>query len=121
MLSSVGIPVIMVSDIDKSTEFYRDILGFPVKVETPDWVEFELPEGGLALHAGAEPSPESSPRHAGRVSFSLQVEDLGATFESLREKGVEFIMGPTKQDFGASMAVFQDPDGVSWHLVQPEA
>lgn len=121
MLSNVGIPVIMVADIDRSTEFYRDVLGFPVKVETPDWVEFELSDGGLALHGGAEKPEATGPRYAGRVSFSLKVEDLDRTFETLREKGVEFIMGPTKQDFGATMAVFQDPDGVSWHLVQSDS
>jgi len=117
MLQSSGLPVITVSDLSRSTEFYRDRLGFPLKTEMPDWVEFELPEGGLALHAGGEKA-ELPARAAGRVSFSLRVEGLAQLVTELRGRGVEFIMGPTRQDFGVTMAVFQDPDGVNWHLVE---
>jgi len=120
MLPSSVMPVITVADIGASLAFYRDSLGLAVKLETPDWVELEGPSGGLALHAGGE-RMETATRVAGRVNFSLRVDDLEATCESLRERGVQFIMGPTPQDFGVTMAVFQDPDGVSWHLVAPSA
>ena len=118
MLANSVMPVITVSDIGASLVFYRDSIGFTVKLETPKWVELEGPPGGLALHAGGE-RVETAPRAAGRVNFSLRVDDLEATCESLRERGVQFIMGPTPQEFGVTMAVFQDPDGVSWHLVSP--
>ena len=120
MLNQIGLAVVTVSDINRSLEFYRDLLNFPVKVETPDWVEFDLPGGGLALHAGGE-VVEMSARTAGRVGFSVQVEDVNQAYEELREQGIEFIMAPTRQDFGVTMAVFQDPDGVNWHLVQPDS
>jgi catechol 2,3-dioxygenase-like lactoylglutathione lyase family enzyme len=120
MFANSVMPVITVADIGASLAFYRDSLGFAVKVETPEWVELQGGSGGLALHAGGE-RVESATRAAGRVNFSLRVDDLEATCESLRERGVEFIMGPTPQEFGVTMAVFQDPDGVSWHLVAPGA
>jgi lactoylglutathione lyase len=120
MLTSAAMPVITVSDLGASLSFYRDVLGLPLKVETPEWAEFEGPGAGLALHGGGE-RQELATRVAGRVNFTLRVDDLEATYDSLRERGVQFIMGPTPQDFGVTMAVFQDPDGVSWHLVGASA
>lgn len=118
-IESTKIPVILVSDIGRATEFYRDRLGYAVIKDTGAWVELQTADGVLALHGGGERA-ELPTRAAGRVGFSLKVADLAATVDDLRSRGVEFLMGPTRQDFGCSMAVFQDPDGVNWHLVQED-
>lgn len=118
-ITSAGRPVILVSDMDRSVEFYRDRIGFPVRKETGEWVELQTPDGVLALHGGGEKT-ELPTRAAGRVGFSVRVDDLTAAVDELRSRGVQFLMGPTRQDFGCTMAVFQDPDGVSWHLVQED-
>ena len=120
MLTSPAVPVITVSDMEASLAFYRDALGFTVQLETPDWAELTSPSGGLGLHAGGE-RIDAKTRAAGRVNFTLRVDDLDTACNALRERGVQFIMGPTPQDFGVTMAVFQDPDGVSWHLVSAGA
>ncbi|MFQ5637871.1 MAG: VOC family protein [bacterium] len=34
----VNYVIVFVSDMARSVSFYRDVLGFPLKFESPDWV-----------------------------------------------------------------------------------
>ena len=46
--------MIFVSDMEASTAFYRDVIGFPLKFESPHWTEFASEGATLALHATAK-------------------------------------------------------------------
>jgi len=39
-----------VTDMGRAVRFYRDVLGFPIKFESPGWSEFVTGETTLALH-----------------------------------------------------------------------
>ena len=36
----VNYAIVLVSDMKRSVTFYRDVLGLPLKFETPGWTEF---------------------------------------------------------------------------------
>ena len=94
-----------VSDVAKSKEFYRDVLGMKIGKESEggEWVEFDL--GNLALGIGSY-----SQGGAGGTMAALAIEDVGAACEELKAKGVPITMGP--EEFPVcSMAVITDPDG----------
>ena len=55
MMSKVGYSRIVVSDLKRSIEFYRDVLGVPLKYEADDWAEFATLGTRLALKAGVPP------------------------------------------------------------------
>ena len=40
-LSKLSYVIVYVKDTEKATQFYRDVLGMPVKVDAPGWVEFD--------------------------------------------------------------------------------
>jgi catechol-2,3-dioxygenase len=46
----VGAVILLVSDMDKSMKFYRDVLELPVKNTSPEWVEFFSSGTVVALH-----------------------------------------------------------------------
>lgn len=94
-----------VSDMKRAVEFYRDVLGFPLKFESPEWSEFATGETTLALHMASEKNP------AGAVELGFTVADVHKVHKDLSAKGVRFTLPPTKQDFGGVLAQFVDSEG----------
>ena len=118
MMSKVGYSRIVVSDLKKSIEFYRDVLGVPLKFEAADWAEFATLGTRLALKAGAPPvaaipdrSSDGTPV-AGQVGIAFEVKDLDRVYQDLSAKGVKFTQPPTDQAHGGRMATLLDPDGL---------
>ena len=52
MFKRLGAAILLVEDLEKSIDFYRDILENKIKNQSPDWVEFQNEAQGavLALH-----------------------------------------------------------------------
>ena len=48
--------IIFVSDMARSVAFYRDVLGLPLRFESPEWTEFDTPGSTLALHLADGPA-----------------------------------------------------------------
>src|ERR1051325_4550345 len=115
--------MIIVSNMDRSVGFYRDILGLNLKFQSPDWTEFDMGTTTLALHGGGKPSPPRveapSETHAGSASIGFSVDNLDAAYEDLQKKGARFVMPPKTQEAeGIRLAVLLDPDGLGISLAQ---
>ncbi|HYL35599.1 MAG TPA: VOC family protein [Bryobacteraceae bacterium] len=94
-----------VGDMDRAVTFYRDVLGLPLKFQSPGWSEFATGETTLALHPASQKNP------AGTVELGFVVPDLQKYHEDMIARGVQFTMPPTKQDFGGLLAQFADSEG----------
>jgi lactoylglutathione lyase len=94
-----------VADMDAAVKFYRDIIGLPLKFQSPGWSEFATGETSLALHPASEGKP------AGSVELGFTVGDLPAFHQEMTAKGVRFSMPPTKQEYGRMLAQFVDSEG----------
>ena len=94
-----------VADMDRTVKFYRDVLGLPLKFQSPGWSEFVTGETILALH------PASQKNLAGAVELGFNVPDLDKFHKEMEAKGVQFSMPPKKQDFGGLLAQFVDSEG----------
>ena len=85
MPMQMGYVMVVVSDMKRSVEFYRDTLGIPLKFESPEWTEFITGTTTLALHGGGVPQQHSGPpsgdKAAGSASIGFNVDDLDKTFE----------------------------------------
>src|SRR6516225_2851104 len=98
MFNKVDYIKVNVSDMSRSVAFYRDILGMPLKFQSPGWSEFQTGATTLALHlirardgvAPAEPL-------AGTCSIGFSVEDLAATHRELVARGAQFVRSPAEQ------------------------
>jgi len=132
-----------VSDIDRSIEFYRDILGLEVLKEEQslsdhheDLLGVEGAEGTFAVMGGNgfkfelksldAPTNKNinatrNPQDVGDDHFCWEVEDIDKTYEQLREKGVEFLGDPKSVGtIDCRVAYFYDPDGNMLELVETE-
>lgn len=94
-----------VADMERAVKFYRDVIGLPLKFESPQWSEFATGDVTFALH------PASEKNHAGKLEMGFSVPNLEQFHSQMLDKGVTFAMPPTKQDFGGTLAQFIDSDG----------
>lgn len=106
--------IVFVSDMERSVSFYRDVLGLPLKFESPVWTEFATKGATLALHAGEGPAEGAgtglgSP--AGRCRPGLHVPDLDAFHGRMEGAEVPCVQEP-RETFGARLAQYLDPDGL---------
>ena len=117
MFKQIDYTMVVVSDMQRSVEFYRDKLGIPLKFQSPDWTEFQTGTTTLALHGGgvaatAPPTVDPS-KQAGSCSIGFNVEDVDKTYLEMQAKGIRFVMPPTQREGeGIKLAVCIDPDGL---------
>jgi catechol 2,3-dioxygenase-like lactoylglutathione lyase family enzyme len=108
-VTGVDFIAVPTSDIEKSREFYGDILGLEPSKQWGNMPAYEFETGSLTIALmqsdafGMEFKPHTHP-------IALQVDDVHAAREELESKGVEF--GADTIDSGVChMAIFGDPDG----------
>lgn len=130
MITRIGSMPVFVSDQDRALSFYRDKLGFEVVFDQRYGPEFRWV--ALARRRGEteivlfHPVPsiagnqlEELKRRIGIwTGIVLLTDDIKTSFDELRSRGVEFLTEPKRQAWGGIEAIFSDPDGNQFHLVQ---
>ncbi len=115
------------TDPDASVAFYRDVLGFEVRLDVGQgpmrWVTVgpaNQPDTSIVLHP-----PAANPGLTGDektmltelvakgtyFGVSLASTDLDATFAALQTAGAEIAQEPTDQPWGARDMAVRDPSG----------
>jgi catechol 2,3-dioxygenase-like lactoylglutathione lyase family enzyme len=83
--------VIFSNDPEADRAFFADVLGFSHVDAGGGWLVFGLPPAEAAMHP-----TEGTPSH----ELYLMCDDIDATIEELRAKGVEFTAGITDERWG---------------------
>ena len=109
MLKSIVDVAVVVSNANKSAEWYSEKLGLEVRDKEGHWVTVAPKGSTVVLHLC-----ETKPLEQGNTGIAFNVDDLDKAYQELSGKGVEFTVKPTKEEWG-SYAMFKDPDGnVFW-------
>ena len=112
-------------DLEKSIDFYQNVLGFKVKqrqrVEVPpleEVVYLGLGDTTLELLSVKEPGSLSLEEwKVGYRMMAVEVDDMNRAVDYLKSKGIEITRGPVT--LGKSRrAEIKDPDGLSIELRQ---
>jgi len=133
MIKAIDHIGIITNNLQKSVEFYTDVLGFSIstKIEMDDigfsaiFVEKngskielmgyrdEIPKRseGIKIKLGGSSIPIND-----HITFS--VDDIGATVTDFKEKGVIFYLETVQLEGGMKLASFKDPNGVLIELVE---
>jgi catechol 2,3-dioxygenase-like lactoylglutathione lyase family enzyme len=101
----VSVPV---TDLERSTVFYRDTLGLE-QIGEGMWPEFQLGEN-VSLYLLDPTNIEQSFTGPHTSPIALRVADVGEARRELEAKGVAFA-GETFDSGVCHMAHFSDPDG----------
>jgi glyoxylase I family protein len=120
---------IVTDQLDRTVQFYIDVLGFRVKAR--DRIERSglgvpinlvyLDLGGtvveLISYDGADIEPAPKNEHLGYRMIALEVDDMQKATDYLRTKGVEVVWGPRIRET-YSRAEICDPNGYHIELRQ---
>ena len=104
---------IFVRNWPEACAFYGETLGLDERYRNDDigWAEFDVGGPSFGIER-VQPGDAEGEALVGRfVGVSLQVDDIDATYEALKAKGVAFTAPPEKQPWGGALAHFKDPDG----------
>lgn len=106
---------IITDDVSKLKEFYEMILQMKATVEVEGYVEFKLGNAAVCLfdrdahEAVAKGSVKVRSNQS--VLIEVNVDDVDLEYERLLQQGVEFVKGPTTQEWGTRSIYFRDLDG----------
>ena len=113
MIRGVKFASVPVRDQAAALKFYTESLGCTIVTDQPfdekqRWIElgFSKSQTRLVLF-----TPDGHEERIGTMmNIAFWSDDVEATYETLRRRGVEFVQTPKKEDWGTA-AVFKDLDG----------
>jgi serine phosphatase RsbU (regulator of sigma subunit)/predicted enzyme related to lactoylglutathione lyase len=114
---------VFVRDHDRSLQFYLDQLGFSLVADNHfegggRWVAVAPPDGSAVLALVAPKPGEEGYDLIGRGRDTTFItEDVNATYEEWRKRGVRFHQSPHTPIWGGTFTSFEDVDGNSFALV----
>jgi serine phosphatase RsbU (regulator of sigma subunit)/predicted enzyme related to lactoylglutathione lyase len=114
---------VFVRNHDRSLQFYVGQLGFSVLADARfefggRWVAVAPPDGSAILALVAPKRGSENYKRIGRpTQIAFIAEDINATFELWKSRGVRFGHPPQKSLFGGASATFSDADGNSFELL----
>jgi len=122
----LALTAILVPDYDAGIAFFVEQMGFTLFEDTDlgdgkRWVRVG-PDGAqtaflLAKADGPEQRAAIGNQGGGRVWLFLQTDDFARDHAAMRAKGVVFEETPRDEPYG-QVAVFRDPFGNRWDLIQ---
>ncbi|MEM9634391.1 MAG: VOC family protein [Pseudomonadota bacterium] len=127
MKQIIGAVTLVVPDYDDAIAFYVEKAGFDLIQDTQlsedkRWVLI-APKGSsetrllLAKADGAAQVAAIGNQAGGRVVLFLNTDDFDRDYQAMTENGVTFLEEPRTEVYG-KVAVFQDPFGNKWDLIQ---
>jgi len=112
-------PNLIVTNVERSAEFYRDVLGFSVQMTVPEAPPFAfaiVTTGSVEVFLNSQESAAAEyPAFAGRpiggtLTLFIEVVNIAEAYESLKET-VDVVMPFEKKWYGMTEFAFLDPDG----------
>lgn len=116
-VTALGQVALTVSDVERSTAFYRDAVGLRFLFSAGPSLAF-LDMGNARLMLSA---PEGEFRPGSGAVLYLRVADITAAYDAMRSRGVRFVNEPhlvaPMPDHDLWMCFFRDPDGYALELM----
>ena len=119
MIKGIKFVNIPVRDQDRALAFYTETLGCSVATDQAmgpggqRWIELKIPGAETRISLFTPPGHEE--RVGSFLPLSLWADDVDATYQTLKARGVEFLAPPKKEPWGTSV-IFKDSEGNQVHL-----
>jgi lactoylglutathione lyase len=102
-----------VADLQRSADFYENVLGLTKKYEFKDYVGFDC--GGVEL--GLKTWGKRETPREGEPCLDLLVPNVDEEYQRMKAKGAHFTKEPHDTLWGSRTALFTDPDGHVFTIV----
>jgi uncharacterized glyoxalase superfamily protein PhnB len=124
-------PNLVVTDMEKSLKFYRDVLGFSVSQTVPDKAPFifawmKRDDADIFLNVHMPPQPGEPDLYAGKsigggtLSLYLVMEGIDELYASVQQQKIPIVIAMHTQFYGMKEFAVHDPDGYLLIFAQQE-
>jgi len=117
-VKKVGNVILAVKDLEKSIQFYNEIIGLPIKDQRKTWVDLGTSGALLSLHPASSTAEHVGSSIENGISIGFLVGDLKSALEELKAKNVTIYRDIVEKDVGKN-AVILDPDKYLISLFEP--
>ena len=112
-VKKVGNVILAVKDLEKSIQFYNEIIGLPIKDQRKTWVDLGTSGALLSLHPASSTAEHVGSSIENGISIGFLVGDLKSALEELKAKNVTIYRDIVEN------AVILDPDQYLISLFEP--
>jgi lactoylglutathione lyase len=117
-IKKVGNVILAVNDLDKSLQFYHEIIGLPIKRQRRTWIDLGTSGALLSLHPASLTEQHIGSSIDNGITIGFLVGDVKSAVDELRAKGVKIHRDIVEKDAGKN-AVIMDPDEYLISLFEP--
>lgn len=121
---SINVVTLFVEDLAATKQFYQDIFGLATTFEDGNSAVFKFKNMMINLlkiteaNELIEPATVASHESGARFIFTITVENVDASCEDLKKRGVILLNGPMDRPWGIRTASFKDPGGHIWEIAK---
>lgn len=113
---------VFVSDIEKAKKWYSQVLSMELLEDYDEFKCLLMKLGAVEYDIGV-PLPNwgegwDKLKIGGLTNIFFETTNITQTVEDLKQRGVQFIEEPAKQSWGEYKAIFADPDGNEFSLIE---
>jgi len=117
-IKKVGNVILAVKHLDKSLEFYHDLIGLPIKNQRRSWIDLGTSGALLSLHPASLTAEHTGSSLDNGITIGFLVGDVQSAVDELKSKGVKVYREISERDAGKN-AIVLDPDEYLVSLFEP--
>lgn len=114
----LGNVILAVKDLDRSLEFYHDIIGLPIKNQRRTWVDLGTTGALISLHPASLTAEHIGSSIDNGITIGFLVGDINSAVEELKSKGIKIYREISEREAGKN-AIVLDPDDYLVSLFEP--
>ena len=117
-IKKLGNVILAVKDLDKSLEFYHEIIGLPIRNQRRTWIDLGTSGAIISLHPASLTAEHIGSSIENGITLGFLVGDIISAVEELKSKGIKIYREIVEREAGKN-AIVLDPDDYLVSLFEP--
>jgi len=117
-IKKLGNVILAVKDLDKSLEFYHEIIGLPIRNQRRTWIDLGTSGAIISLHPASLTAEHIGSSIENGITLGFLVGDIKSAVEELQSKGIKIYREIVEREAGKN-AIVLDPDDYLVSLFEP--
>ncbi len=117
-IKKLGNVILAVKDLDKSLEFYHEIIGLPIRNQRRTWIDLGTSGATISLHPASLTAEHIGSSIENGITLGFLVGDIKSAVEELKSKGIKIYREIVEREAGKN-AIVLDPDDYLVSLFEP--
>ena len=117
-IKKLGNVILAVKDLDKSLEFYHEVIGLPIRKQRRTWIDLGTSGAIISLHPASLTAEHIGSSIENGITLGFLVGDIKSAVEELKSKDIKIYREIVEREAGKN-AIVLDPDDYLVSLFEP--